>query len=106
MITDTTTATPAAVPAPASPPPTPTIQPGEFSAAEARTDRWRQLTSVIRAWHGASAHPEREDALFGEAFTLFGEMVALESLFAYPGSRLVAAIEHALAERNTGVCSS
>ena len=36
--------------------------------------------------------------------SLFGEVAPLEAFFAYPGPRLMGAIEQALAERNTGVC--
>jgi arginine decarboxylase len=86
-------ATPAAAPAPQ----------GEFSAAEARNDRWRQLSAVVRSWQSAAAQG-REEALLAEAYSRFGEMAALESLFAYPGPRLMAAVENALAERNAGVC--
>jgi arginine decarboxylase len=76
-----------------------------FSAAEARTDRWRQICAVVRAWQSSAAqNNEREDSLFAEAVALFGEVAALEAFFAYPGPRLMAAIEHSLAERNTGLC--
>jgi arginine decarboxylase len=75
-----------------------------FSATEARTDRWRQLCAVARAWQSATARGKVEDERFAEAVELFGELAALEAFFAYPGSRLMAAIEQALAERNPGVC--
>ena len=39
-----------------------------------------------------------------EAVDLFGDVAPLEAFFAYPGPRLMAAIEQALAERNAGVC--
>lgn len=59
---------------------------------------------MVRSWQGTAPNTEKEGALFTEAFSLYGEMAALESLFAYPGPRLMAAVEQALAERNAGVC--
>jgi arginine decarboxylase len=75
-----------------------------FSAMEARFDRWRQICAVARAWQAASTHGEKkEDELFAETLSLFGEIAVLEAFYAYPGPRLMAAIEEALAERNAGV---
>ena len=76
-----------------------------FSAAEARTDRWRQICATVRAWQAATTHSDAEERLFGDAFRLFGESAALEAFYAYPGPRLMAALEQSLAERNAGVCS-
>jgi arginine/lysine/ornithine decarboxylase len=92
MITDTTAPTPAV---PAS---------DFFSAMEARSDRWRQISAVARAWHSAATRGNKDDALFAETFSRFGEVAAFEAFFAYPGPRLLGAIEEALAERNSGVC--
>ncbi|HEY6361922.1 MAG TPA: hypothetical protein VIX63_12495, partial [Vicinamibacterales bacterium] len=97
MLTDTTVQPPATVPAPAAP------LNDFFSAAEARTDRWRQLSAVVRAWQAAATRGRLEDSLVAEALGLFGDVAALEFFFAYPGPRLMAAIEQALVERNTGV---
>src|SRR5687768_14779630 len=69
-----------------------------FSAAEARIDRWRQICAVVRAWRAAHTRGVEDDALFAEAVALFGEVAALEAYFAYPGPRLMAAIEESLAE--------
>jgi arginine decarboxylase len=91
----------AAPAAPAVTPATPLVD--FFSAAEARSDRWRQLSAVVRAWHAAPAQSHAGDTLFAEAVILFGEVAPLESFFAYPGARLMAATEQALAERNAGV---
>jgi arginine decarboxylase len=74
-----------------------------FSAAEARTDRWRQISAVVRAWHAAHARGAQDDALFAEAVGLFAEVAALEAYFAYPGPRLMAAVDQSLADRNPGV---
>jgi arginine decarboxylase len=97
MVTETTVA-PAPVAADA---PTPLVD--FFSAAEARVDRWRQLSAVVRAWQAAPAQNGAGDALFAEAVALFAEVAPLETLFAYPGPRLMAVTEQALAERNAGV---
>ena len=93
-----TTVSPAPVAAGA---PTPLVD--FFSAAEARIDRWRQLSAVVRAWQAAPAQNGAADALFTEAVSLFAEVAPLEALFAYPGPRLMAVTEQALAERNAGV---
>ncbi len=97
-MTTETTVSPAAVAAGA---PTPLVE--FFSAAEARSDRWRQLSAVVRAWQAAPAQDSAGDALFTEAMTLFTEVAPLEAFFAYPGPRLMAVTEQALAERNAGV---
>jgi arginine decarboxylase len=99
-----TTETSTPVREPAVTAPTASAPQGEFSAAEARNDRWRQLAAVVRSWQSIGAQGSREEALYGQASALFGEIVALESLFAYPGPRLMSALENALSERNAGVC--
>ena len=91
MITDTT------VPVPSVP------LTDFFSAMEARTDRWRQISAIARAWQAAATRSDKDDALFAEALMLFGEIATLEAFYAYPGSRLMTSIEEALAERNAGV---
>ncbi|HEY6360018.1 MAG TPA: hypothetical protein VIX63_02895, partial [Vicinamibacterales bacterium] len=97
MFTDTTVKPPATVPATAA-----SIV-DFFSAAEARTDRWRQLSAVVRAWQAAATRGRPADSLLAEALGLFGDIASLEFFFAYPGPRLMAVIEQALAERNPGV---
>ena len=76
-----------------------------FSAAEARADRWRQLSAVVRTWQSANARGAQDDAPFAAAVALFGEIAALEAYFAFPGPRLMAAIDESFAERNAGVCA-
>jgi len=82
---------------------TPTPLVNFFSAAEARIDRWRQLSAVVRAWQAAPSLGNSSDALYTEAVVLFTEVSPLETFFAYPGPRLMAATEQALTERNAGV---
>ena len=65
----------------------------------------RSLAAALRrsCARGRRRRAERaSDALFAEAVVLFGEVAPLEAFFAYPGPRLMAAIEQALAERNAG----
>jgi len=98
MLTETASPAPEVL---TSVPPTPLVD--FFSAAEARIDRWRQLSAVVRAWHATPAHDSSSDRLFAEAVVLFSEVAPLEAFFAYPGPRLMSATEQALAERNAGV---
>ena len=77
---------------------TPTPLVNFFSAAEARIDRWRQLSAVVRAWQAAPSLGNSSDALYTEAVVLFTEVAPLETFFAYPGPRLMAATEQALTE--------
>jgi arginine decarboxylase len=74
-----------------------------FSAAEARADQWRQLSALTRAWQSAAARGRSEDTTFTDVLHLFGDVAPLEAFFAYPGPRLMHAIEQSLADRNTGV---
>ena len=88
----------------AAPPASPLTRPSFFSAAEARVDQWRQFCAAARAWQSASTRGASEDAPFAEAISVFGQLAPLEAYFAFPGSRLLGAVEQALAERNVGVC--
>ena len=98
MITETRLAPAATVPA------APTNLDEFFSAAEGRTDKWRQLYAVARAWQAACARGKPDDRVFVDVVSLFGDIAPLEAFFAYPGPRLLAAIDQSLAERNAGVC--
>jgi arginine decarboxylase len=75
-----------------------------FSAAEGRIDQWRQLCAVARAWQAAARGGTPDDALFTQAVELFAAVAPLEAFYAYPGPRLLGAIDEALAERNAGIC--
>jgi arginine decarboxylase len=100
MTTDTKTASAAPVAATAT-----TDLSDFFSANEARTDRWRQLNAVVRAWQSAAGNDPQNTKRYAEAVALFGDVAVLEAFFAYPGPRMMSAIEQALAERNAGVCA-
>jgi arginine decarboxylase len=109
MITDTRTATASATLAAPSTVPSRTAAPALdlvdfFSAAEARTDQWRQLCAVTRVWQAAATHGKPDDSLFANAVSLFGQLAPLEAFFAYPGQRLMGAIEQSLADRNAAIC--
>jgi arginine decarboxylase len=90
---------------PAAIPSTPGAGTDFFSAAEARTDQWRQLCAVTRVWQAAAARGAAEDGPFNAAVDLFGSVAPFEAFFAYPGSRIMHAIEQALADRNPGVAA-
>src|SRR5688500_10518071 len=98
MITDTK------VPASTTTPARAVTRDDFFSAAEARVDRWRQLTAVARTWQATAARGGADDDLFAEALALFSEIAPLEAFFAFPGPRILAAIDETLAERNAGLC--
>jgi arginine decarboxylase len=74
-----------------------------FSAAEARTDRWRQLNATARAWEAAVAQGKPDKKMHAEAGQLFAEIGPLESFWAYPGSRLMTTVGEAIEQRNVGV---
>jgi len=74
-----------------------------FSAAEARSDRWHQLNAAGRAWEAAVAQGQPEDRLHADAVRLLAEIAPLESYWAYPGPRLMAAVGEAIEQRNAGV---
>ena len=74
-----------------------------FSAAEARTDRWRQMSAAGRAWEAAAAHGKSDEPFHTEAARLLSEVAALEDYWAYPGSRLMATVDEALKERNAAM---
>src|SRR5215467_12712837 len=66
-----------------------------FSAAEARTDRWRQMSAVARG--------KPDEASRDEAAKLLGEVAILEDYWAYPGTRLMTTVRDALKEGNAAV---
>src|SRR5262245_7729363 len=74
-----------------------------FSAAEERTDRWRQLTALGGSWESAAATAQPDDAFHAAAARSLAELGPLESYFAYPGPRLMAAVAKAVEERSATV---
>ncbi|HEU5188572.1 MAG TPA: decarboxylase [Methylomirabilota bacterium] len=74
-----------------------------FSAAEARLDRWRELSAVGRAWEASVSRGQPADSAHGDASRVLAELSALEDYWAYPGPRLMATMAEALKERNAAV---
>src|SRR5499426_135031 len=74
-----------------------------FSAAEARTDRWRQMSAVGRAWESSVMRGKPDEASRDEAAKLLGEVAILEDYWAYPGTRLMTTVRDALKEGNAAV---
>jgi arginine decarboxylase len=74
-----------------------------FSAAEARTDRWRQMHAAARAWEAAVAQGKLDDRLPAEARRLLADIAPLEGYWAYPGPRLMALVGDALDGGNAAV---
>jgi arginine decarboxylase len=73
-----------------------------FAAAEARTDRWRQMNAAARAWE-AAAHAEPGERARSAAGRLFSTLAPLEEYWAYPGPRLMAVLGEALHDENAGI---
>ena len=71
-----------------------------FSAAEARTDRWRQMHATALAWAAAAVQGASDDRVAADAGRLLAEMAPLEAYWAYPGPRLMALVAEALEARN------
>jgi arginine decarboxylase len=86
-----------------APPTSPMDMRDFFSAAEARTDRWRQMSAAGRAWEAAVAHGQPDERFHADAARLLSEVTALEDYWAYPGSRLMATVGEALKERNAAM---
>ena len=74
-----------------------------FSAAEARTDRWRQLNAAARAWAGEATRAESAQHAHVTAGRLLSRLAPLEEYWAYPGSRLMTTVAEALYARNAGL---
>jgi arginine/lysine/ornithine decarboxylase len=74
-----------------------------FSAAEARTDRWRQMSAAGRAWQAAVARGQSDEALQADVCRLLADVAVLEDYWAYPGSRIMATVGEALKERDAAV---
>jgi arginine decarboxylase len=74
-----------------------------FSAAEARSDRWCEMSALGRGWETAIAQGQPADKLHAEAAELLGEIGPIESYWAYPGPRLMATVRETLDEGNASV---
>src|SRR5258706_9952763 len=74
-----------------------------FSATEARTDRWRQLSACGRAWTSAAETGKDAERVLAEAGRLLHEITALEAYWAYPGPRLMATVDEAFRDGHAAV---
>src|SRR4030095_6723658 len=74
-----------------------------FSAAEARIDRWRELTAIGRAWEAAVSRGQAAASAHADASRLLADVAVLEEYWAYPGSRLMAGVAEAVKDRNAAV---
>jgi arginine decarboxylase len=74
-----------------------------FSAAEARSDRWRDLAAAARAWEAASEGGKPTETIAATAARILAEVAPLETYWAYPGARLMESVSEALEGRNAGV---
>jgi arginine decarboxylase len=74
-----------------------------FSAAEARTDRWRQMTACGRAWERAGTSGQNAERLHAEAASLLADVATLEDYWAYPGPRLMASVGEAVRDHNAAL---
>ncbi len=68
-----------------------------FSTAEARLERWYALVSVAQAW---AVKPDR--AARAAVEVALAELRPAESFFAYPGPRLLRAVEDEIAQGDAG----
>ena len=76
-----------------------------FSAAEARTDRWRQMNAVARAWESAVTQRQNDQKYHADVVRIYAEIKPLEDYWAYPGPRLMSTVGEVIEERNAGVFS-
>jgi arginine decarboxylase len=76
-----------------------------FSAAEARTDRWRQMNAVARAWESAVTQRQNDQKYYADVVRIYAEIKPLEDYWAYPGPRLMSTVGEVIEERNAGVFS-
>ena len=63
-----------------------------FAAADRRTDQWRQLHALSRAWATAPANSDQAESLRADAIRTFESIARLEHCWAYPGPRLMSAL--------------
>lgn len=69
-----------------------------LAAAVNRTDQWRELHALSRAW--ATARGNQAESQRAEAARLLHSISRLEQCWAYPGPRLLAAVGEAMAQRD------
>jgi arginine decarboxylase len=76
-----------------------------FSAAEGRTDRWRQMNAAGRTWESAVTQGQNGEKYHADIVRLYAEIKPLEDYWAYPGPRLMSTVGEVIEERNAGAFS-
>src|SRR5215203_3298690 len=71
-----------------------------FAAADRRTDQWRQLHALSRAWATAPANGDQAESLRADAASTLGSIARLEQCWAYPGPRLLTALDETIEQRD------
>jgi arginine decarboxylase len=71
-----------------------------FAAADRRTDQWRQLHALSRAWATAPANSDQAESLRADATRTFQSIARLEHCWAYPGPRMLTALGEAIEQRD------
>ncbi len=71
-----------------------------FAAASERVDRWSQLNALARAWATAAPKGPRADKLHADIVNLLSALTRIEYCWAYPGPRMLAAINEGLERRD------
>ena len=74
-----------------------------FSAAEARLDRWRELGRDRAGVGSCGVAGQAADSAQADASRLLADVAVLEEYWAFPGSRLMAAVAEAVKDRNAAV---
>jgi arginine decarboxylase len=73
---------------------------GVFAAASSRIDQWSQLNALARAWATAVPGSVQSDKLHAEVAQQLASITRIEFCWAYPGSRMIAAVGEALERRD------
>src|SRR5437762_4268376 len=63
-----------------------------LAAADNRTDLWREMNAVARAWATAAPQSAQADSLRADAARLLGAITRLEQCWAYPGPHMLATV--------------
>ena len=71
-----------------------------FAVASARIDQWSQLNALARSWATVAATGPQAGTRHAEIVKLLGSITRIEYCWAYPGPRLLAAIDEALERRD------
>jgi len=70
-----------------------------FAASDSRTDQWRELHALSRAWATVPANGAQAESLRGDAARTFQSLIRLEHSWAFPGPRLLKILAEAMDRR-------